>query len=315
MKASGFRATSPGRVRHRPAFTLIELLVVIAIIAILIGLLLPAVQKVREAANRMSCQNNLKQLGLACHNFESARGGFPPVYLSGNQPGWVTAVLPYIEETSLANLWPSGLDPSGTNWQSPTLTPVVSRVIKVQACPSSPIGGSILGPAEGFAYTAATADYAATVSFNTSLYPLLYPAGAADTTAPMQVGARGKIAGVTDGTSNTILITEMSGRPYWYLPSKQRSTSAASNPRTYGFGFWAHNNAHNISTFLSDGSGTGTACAVNCSNQFGVYSFHTSGANVAFADGSIQMISNTTSPAILAALVTRAGNEVFDPDY
>jgi prepilin-type N-terminal cleavage/methylation domain-containing protein/prepilin-type processing-associated H-X9-DG protein len=301
--------------RHPHGFTLIELLVVIAIIAILIGLLLPAVQRVRESASRLSCQNNLKQLALACHNFESARGGFPPVYLSGNQPGWVTAVLPYIEQDNLAHLWPSGLDPNGTNWQSPALTPVVSTVIKVQVCPSSPVGGKVLGPADGFAFTAATADYAATVSFNAALYAQLYPPGIADTSAPMQVGVIGRILGVTDGTSNTLLLVEMSGRPYWYLPNKQRSSSTTNNPRTYGFGFWAHNNAHNISTFLPDGSANGTACAVNCSNQFGVYGFHPSGANVAFADGSVRMLPGAISPATLAALVTRAGGELLNGDY
>jgi prepilin-type N-terminal cleavage/methylation domain-containing protein/prepilin-type processing-associated H-X9-DG protein len=294
----------------RRAFTLIELLVVIAIIAVLIGLLLPAVQKVREAAARMGCQNNMKQLALAAHNYESANGGFPPVYLSGNQPGWVTAVLPYFEQDNLARLWPGGLDPNGTNWQSPALTPVVSTVLKVQVCPSSPVGGKVLGPSDGFAFTAATADYAATASFNSTLYAQLYSPGAADTTAPMQVGVKAPILGVTDGTSNTLLIVEMSGRPYWYLPSKQRSTGTASNPRTYGFGFWAHNNAHNISTFTADGSAAGIACAVNCSNQFGVYSFHTGGANAALADGSIRSLSSSISPATLAALVTRAGGEV-----
>jgi prepilin-type N-terminal cleavage/methylation domain-containing protein/prepilin-type processing-associated H-X9-DG protein len=303
--------------RHpRRAFTLIELLVAIAIIAALIGLLVPAVQKVREAASRLSCQNNLKQLALACHNYESARGGFPPIYLSGNQPGWVTAVLPFIEQDNLANLWPSGLDAAGTNWQAPALTPVVSTVLKLQTCPSSPVGGRVLGPADGFAFTAATADYAATASFNATLYARLYPPGISDTSAPMQVGSLGKIVAVSDGTSNTILLVEMSGRPYWYLPNKQRSTGTTNNPRTYGFGFWAHNNAHNISTFLADGSAAGIACAVNCSNQFGVYSFHPGGANVAFADGSVHMLSGSTSPATLAALVTRAGGEIVNgSDY
>src|SRR5262249_8845170 len=159
-------------------------------------------------------------------------------------------------QDNLSNLWPSGLDPNGTNWKSPALEPVVSTVLKVQTCPSSPVGGQVLTLTDstGTTYTAATADYAAAASFNTDLYPQLYPPGMPDTPSPMQVGQLGKIAGVTDGTSSTILLVEMSGRPWWYLPNKQRSTNTVNNPRTYGFGFWAHNNAHNISTFSADAS-------------------------------------------------------------
>jgi len=212
--------------RFRPAFTLIELLVVIAIIAILIGLLLPAVQKVREAAARMTCANNLKQINLAAHNYDSANGNLPPGFNSGSYCGSLAYLLPYIEQDNVYKLIPQTLltvPATGGVWWGGGWT-AANNYIKTYECPSDRVSTTV--PTNGtFAYftTSGTTLTGGYFGGNyTTLGKTNYTANAGalgksgdawydQYTGPYYVNSAVKIGNVADGTSNTFGYGEILG--------------------------------------------------------------------------------------------------------
>ncbi len=298
--------------RIRSAFALIELLVVIAIIAILIGLLLPAVQKVREAASRTSCQNNLKQIGLAMLNYESAEHGLPPRRntIVGTQRGWAPVLLPFIEQTALANSYVLN-----ANFYDAVNAPAIIVPLKIFYCPATPANRTVpifQNTAGGETSVGAAGDYFGPNSFASSIYGLTSLNGNNTDTA-MSDNANRKLADITDGLSNTLLITEQAGRPNFYIRGVQQPTNTAMS--NYGWwGAWASYQVFSIEVFGADGitkDGAGGPCTINCNNSQGVYAFHTGGANMVFVDGSVHFVFSSISPNDLFALATISGGEIL----
>jgi len=316
---------------RRGGFTLVELLVVIAIIGVLVALLLPAVQAAREAARRMQCTNNLKQLGLALHNFHDVNKVFPasdielptsPSVSHKWKASWVPYILPYVEQQAIFQLYRFDRHWADAATNDHASGPTKQN-IKSFLCPSAPARNT--RPANG---GRANTDYAATTERE---YPnpflSAYEASAVMHGDSNFIGVLGhdvllsvkpatirkanhRLASITDGTSNTFLVAECAGRnTYWWM-GKRQSKNVANGP-------WATPaarlqiggcNPTNYNYPLSTANVAGPR-AINCINHKEIYAFHPSGANVCFADGSVHHLPLNLDLNIAYAMLTRERGE------
>jgi prepilin-type N-terminal cleavage/methylation domain-containing protein/prepilin-type processing-associated H-X9-DG protein len=324
----------------RRGFTLIELLVVIAIIAILIGLLLPAVQKVREAAARVTCQNNLKQLGLAAHNYHDANGYLPPSYrfaATSTSPLRIEAysglatLLPYIEQTALGSRYDykSVFCDNSPPFTANVNQPLIVNHLKVMQCPSTPeqnrlynftIPGAATGLPFAMNYQASAGDYGAISGVLGSLWnivPGAVPAsgqrhGMLLVWDKPQATGKMNLSQVSDGTSNTYLLGEIAGRPGIWMGGKKQASHSSYPIGTPGGGWGdAVNGEHWIAGSSEDGQTSPGLCVVNCRNDQALYSFHTAGANVVMGDGSVRYLPKSINILTFMYSVTAQKGEVI----
>ncbi len=280
----------------RRGFTLIELLVVIAIIAVLVAILLPAVQQAREAARRTTCKNNLKQLGLALHNYHDTNGLLPsrlPSYYN-TQCNANVAILPFLEASNVYDLY--DMNKPATNTVNAAMK---DKMPKVFICPSTPNGGDPLAY-NGFQ----TSDYGY-VEYSTRTL------GSFDQD-PATFATWRKFADITDGLSNTIFLYESAGRQNIWVNSQQMSAPFTAAIKwgnlfsaSYSVGWTGAKTGYAMSQVVATMSPTSpldsmpgfyttTGSVMNVSNFLTwPYSFHVGGIDVLMGDGSVRFLSES----------------------
>ena len=303
----------------RRGFTLIELLVVIAIIAILIGLLLPAVQKVREAAARTKCQNNLKQIGLGLNNFHGTYGVFPPgavasttsitsqshlrragVSVFNVNHSWTPFILSYIEQDNIYRNYTMS-----KSWNAAANRPIIATPIKTFMCPSTPGGEDRVCVTSSGAVRTPPSDYGPDNGFSDTLVTAGYIDPVIDDGGILVVNRCYSVAEIRDGASNTFLVSEDAGRPDRWQGGQMTVPNGQSD------GGWADRNNEYI-THGFDASGTTSpgVCHTNCTNNNEVYSFHQGGANHVMGDGSVRFVRSSMDIRLFVKFISREGGDI-----
>jgi len=337
---------------RRGAFTLIELLVVIAIIAILIGLLLPAIQKVREAAARAKCINNIKQISLAVHNYEGSTGYLPPGSINTTTataiPGldeylyqppagtalyanhsFLSLMLPYIEQANVLTAAAGGYN-FRRDWNDPANQAAVVVRIPVYECPSSPVAHVVNPNFGSTTFFPATSDYWPIGRANNNAVAwtgvgLAFP-GTDAVNSVLTTNQRIKIAYISDGLSNTLMVGESSARQAgWAWGQVYANDNVALG---FSAGAWAQG-SNNIVCAGTRGPrtpgvrplGKVTTAAhttggfgINAWNQGELYSFHSGICNVSLGDGSVRSLRESISLAALFKLAARSDGNPNDPE-
>jgi prepilin-type N-terminal cleavage/methylation domain-containing protein/prepilin-type processing-associated H-X9-DG protein len=292
--------------QRRSAFTLIELLLVMAIIGVLIGLILPAVQRVRDAGLRAQCANNLRQIGLAAHQYHDAQQAFPPGmrWQRGRDPylymTWLTALLPYIEQQGLWASTQSAYQVSRSPFRNPPHVGL-TIVVRTYVCPADPRGLQI--------------QFAPRSKYNVALTSYLGVEGQSLLTKDgvLFQDSQVRVADITDGTSQTLFAGERPASAdfqygWWYAGGGQRVDGSVDSV----LGVEEQNVLPY--TFAPCLQGTYTYGPGRLDNQcdiFHFWSLHSGGAHFLFADGSTRFLAYSAAP-LLPALASRAGDDVTE---